>query len=214
MPAPTLGANGLTTTGADGKAGPSVTTAGIDAGGKPITNVGAGTNGTDAANMAQVKEAQGNDKCDNSVQYDKNAERTERPARKASAWAARMLRQATPATAPVKLGNVADGNVAAGSKDAVNGGQLNTTNQNVTNLGDSIATGTIGPVQVVPGKTDQLTLVAPGATAATPGNAQVLGNVAGGKAPTDAVNVGSSMRWPAARCSTTRTRTAHRARTA
>jgi autotransporter adhesin len=52
----TLGANGLTTIGTDGKAGPSVTTAGIDAGGKPITNVGAGTNGTDAANVAQVKE--------------------------------------------------------------------------------------------------------------------------------------------------------------
>jgi autotransporter adhesin len=181
----TLGANGLTTTGADGKSGPSVTTAGIDAGGKPITNVGAGMNGTDAANLDQVKAVEA--KADNAVQYDKNTDGT--PGKSAITLGGTNA-DGTPATAPVKLGNVADGNVAAGSKDAVNGGQLNTTNQNVTNLGDSIATGTIGPVQVVPGKTDQLTLVAPGATAATPGNAQVLGNVAGGKAPTDAVNVG------------------------
>jgi hypothetical protein len=51
-----------------------VTTAGIDAGGKPITNVGAGTNGTDAANVDQVKAVQA--KADNAVQYDKNADGT------------------------------------------------------------------------------------------------------------------------------------------
>ncbi|WP_256219233.1 YadA-like family protein [Variovorax sp. 770b2] len=181
----TLGANGLTTTGADGKAGPSVTTAGIDAGGKPITNVGAGTNGTDAANVDQVKAAQA--KADNAVQYDRNADGT--PG-KSGVTLGGTNTDGTPATAPVKLANVADGNVGAGSKDAVNGGQLNTTNQNITKLGDNIAAGTIGPVQAVPGKTNQLTLVAPGATGAAPGNAQVLSNVAAGKAPTDAANVG------------------------
>ncbi|RQO38908.1 hypothetical protein DBV14_31190, partial [Variovorax sp. KBW07] len=110
--------------------GPSVTTAGIDAGGKPITNVGAGTNDTDAANVAQVKAAEA--KAGNAVQYDKNADGT--PG-KSGVTLGGLNADGTPATAPVKLANVADGNVAAGSKDAVNGGQLNTTNQNVTNLG-------------------------------------------------------------------------------
>jgi autotransporter adhesin len=181
----TLGANGLTTKGADGTAGPSVTGAGIDAGGKPLANVGAGSKDTDAANVAQVKEAQA--KADNAVQYDKNADGT--PGKDGITLGG-LNADGTPATAPVKLANVADGNVAAGSKDAINGGQLNTTNQNITNLGNDVRTGAIGPVQAAPGKTDQLTLVAPGATGAAPGNAQVLGNVAAGTAPTDAVNRG------------------------
>ncbi|WP_225748046.1 YadA-like family protein [Eikenella sp. Marseille-P7795] len=41
----------------------------------------------------------------------------------------------------VTLGNVADGNIAANSKDAVNGGQLHTTNQNVANNATNIAKG-------------------------------------------------------------------------
>jgi autotransporter adhesin len=185
-PSTTLGANGLTTTGADGKAGPSVTTAGIDAGGKPITNVGAGTNGTDAANVDQVKAVEA--KAANAVQYDKNADGT--PGKSAVTLGGTNA-DGTPATAPVKLANVADGKVAVDSKDAVNGGQLNTTNQNVTNLGDNIRNGAIGPVQTVPGKTDRLTLVAPGATGAAPGNAQVLTNVQDGElsaSSKDAVN--------------------------
>lgn len=39
-----------------------------------------------------------------------------------------------------RLGNVAAGNVAAGSTEAVNGSQLYQTNQNVTQLGDSLTT--------------------------------------------------------------------------
>ncbi|MDR0184691.1 ESPR-type extended signal peptide-containing protein [Lysobacter arvi] len=39
-----------------------------------------------------------------------------------------------------KIINVADGNVASGSKEAVNGGQLFTTNQNVTNLTNNFNT--------------------------------------------------------------------------
>ncbi len=45
------------------------------------------------------------------------------------------------ATKPVTLGNVADGTVAAGSKEAVNGGQLHATNQNVANNATNIAKG-------------------------------------------------------------------------
>ncbi|WP_235944109.1 hypothetical protein [Variovorax boronicumulans] len=47
----TLGATGLTIVG-----GPSVTTAGVDAGGKVITNVAPGVAGTDAVNVSQLKD--------------------------------------------------------------------------------------------------------------------------------------------------------------
>ena len=55
----TLGANGLTTRGADGAAGPSVTTAGIDAGGKVLANVANGKNASDAVNLSQLQAAVG-----------------------------------------------------------------------------------------------------------------------------------------------------------
>ena len=45
------------------------------------------------------------------------------------------------AGSPVTLGNVADGTVATGSKEAVNGGQLHATNQNVANNAANIAKG-------------------------------------------------------------------------
>ncbi|MDM0007210.1 ESPR-type extended signal peptide-containing protein [Variovorax sp. J22G73] len=177
----TLGANGLTTaSGTDSKAGPSVTTAGIDAGSRKITRVVAGTDDTDAANVGQVKLAQA--QAGNSVQYDGADRRAATLGGPASTDGGR--------TGGTRLSNVAQGALSASSTDAVNGAQLNTTNQNVTTLGDSIAAGTTGLVQAVPGKTDQLTLLAPGATTAAPGTAQTLGNVAAGKAPTDAANVG------------------------
>ncbi len=55
----TLGANGLTTRGADGAAGPSVTMAGIDAGGKVLANVANGKNASDAVNLSQLQAAVG-----------------------------------------------------------------------------------------------------------------------------------------------------------
>jgi autotransporter adhesin len=84
--------------------------------------------------------------------------------------------------APVGLHNVANGLVGANSTDAVNGGQLNTTNGNVTavdnrvttvdgrvtNLNNSVNNGTIGLVQQVGG--------APGAGLITVG-AQTAGSV-------------------------------------
>jgi autotransporter adhesin len=100
------------------------------------------------------------------------------------------------------LTNVRPGNIAVGSTDAVNGGQLNTTNQNVatntaaiTNLSTSIASGTVGLVQQVGG--------APGSGAITVGSTtggtvvdftgtegtRVLSGVSTGVAGTDAVNV-------------------------
>ncbi|MBP0581414.1 hypothetical protein J8I29_18945 [Labrys sp. LIt4] len=50
----TAGNSKLDTTGLTITGGPSVTTAGIDAGGKAITNVAAGTNATDAVNLSQL----------------------------------------------------------------------------------------------------------------------------------------------------------------
>ena len=91
-----------------------------------------------------------------------------------------------------KLTNVADGTVAIGSKDAVNGGQLNTTNTNVTNLTTNITSGLIGLVQQTGGGSSPITVGgSTGGTeinmAGTAGNRK-LTNVAAGTAATDAVN--------------------------
>ena len=97
------------------------------------------------------------------------------------------------------LGNVAPGSLAAGSTDAVNGGQLATTNANVaantTNI-TNLTNGTAGLVQQTGGApgAGQITVgAATGGTsisvAGTGGN-RVISGVAAGVAPTDAVDVG------------------------
>ncbi|MFV3370948.1 YadA-like family protein [Pseudomonas sp. NY15435] len=95
-----------------------------------------------------------------------------------------------------KITNVAPGDISAGSTDAVNGSQLNATNQQVdqnttaiSNVTTNISNGTIGPVQRT--GANQLSLIAAGGDAATPGAAQVLNNVAAGAinpTSTDAIN--------------------------
>ncbi|WP_442113795.1 YadA-like family protein [Pseudomonas sp. NUPR-001] len=95
-----------------------------------------------------------------------------------------------------KIINVAPGDISDSSTDAVNGSQLNTTNQQVeqnsnivNNLNYNINNGSIGPVQR--SGTDQLSLIASGGDAYTPGNAQVLTNVAAGavnSVSVDAIN--------------------------
>ncbi|WP_325437413.1 YadA-like family protein [Pseudomonas nitroreducens] len=102
-----------------------------------------------------------------------------------------------------KIINVAPGDISASSTDAVNGSQLNATNQqvdqnttnisnvtsNISNLTTNIDNGTIGPVQRT--GTDQLSLIAAGGDAYAPGAAQVLTNVAAGAVnatSTDAIN--------------------------
>ncbi|GAA3267928.1 hypothetical protein GCM10020258_38750 [Sphingomonas yabuuchiae] len=85
-----------------------------------------------------------------------------------------------------KITNVADGSVATGSTDAVNGSQLYATNQQINN----VSNGTTGVVQRT-SATDVTTLTASGGTAANPGNAQKLTNLAAATlsaASTDAVN--------------------------
>ncbi|MGA1797398.1 YadA-like family protein [Sphingomonas sp. 4RDLI-65] len=89
------------------------------------------------------------------------------------------------AAAPVTVGNVAAATLAAGSTDAVNGGQLYTTNQAVaTAQGTADSALALGgnSVQYGPGRTN--------VTFNAGGTATVLSNVAAGVSTTDAVNVG------------------------
>ena len=78
--------------------------------------------------------------------------------------------------------NVAAGRLSAASTDAVNGSQLFATNSAVDQLNTqvtSINNGAAGPVQRT-GAANQLVLVAPGGSAAAPGAAQTLTNLAAG----------------------------------
>ncbi|EXR27598.1 yadA-like family domain protein [Acinetobacter sp. 1281984] len=123
-----LGSTGLIIAG-----GPSITTSGINASNKVITNVAAGVNTTDAVNKGQLDSAITNINnnvgalANSAVQYDKNADGTVNKDSVTFAGGANGT----------ALKNVADGTVAAGSKDAVNGGQLWSVQQQVDkNTGD------------------------------------------------------------------------------
>ena len=141
--------------------GPSVTTAGISAGNKVITNVAAGQKDSDAVNKGQLDSAITNinnkvDQANNSsVQYDKNADGT---VNKDSVTLGGGDKGTT-------LTNVADGKVAQGSKDAVNGGQLwnveQKVNQNTTdisNIKNEINNGSLGLVQQTGGSKADITV--------------------------------------------------------
>ncbi|MPS63098.1 ESPR-type extended signal peptide-containing protein [Acinetobacter sp.] len=123
-----LGSTGLIIAG-----GPSITTSGISAGNKTISNVAAGVSSTDAVNKGQLDSAITNINnnvgalANSAVQYDKNADGTVNKDSVTFAGGANGT----------ALKNVADGTVAAGSKDAVNGGQLWNVQQQVDkNTGD------------------------------------------------------------------------------
>ncbi|HGW4397621.1 TPA: ESPR-type extended signal peptide-containing protein [Acinetobacter nosocomialis] len=123
-----LGSTGLIIAG-----GPSITTSGISAGNKTISNVAAGVSSTDAVNKGQLDSAITNINnnvgalANSAVQYDKNADGTVNKDSVTFAGGANGT----------ALKNVADGTVAEGSKDAVNGGQLWTVQQQVDkNTGD------------------------------------------------------------------------------
>ncbi|MEQ1346074.1 YadA-like family protein, partial [Acinetobacter seifertii] len=140
-----LGATGLTIVG-----GPSITTSGISAGNKVITNVAAGVNTTDAVNKGQLDSAITNINnnvgalANSAVQYDKNADGTVNKDSVTFAGGANGT----------ALKNVANGTVAESSKDAVNGGQLWSVQQQVdkntgdiSNLQNNINNGKTGLVQ-------------------------------------------------------------------
>ena len=90
-----------------------ITSAGLNAGSKVITNVSPGNNPTDAVNMSQLSEVK--DVTDLAVTYTANTNKSQ------------VYLQGTNGTT---ITNVAAGNISsADSKDAVNGGQLYTTNK-------------------------------------------------------------------------------------
>ena len=89
------------------------------------------------------------------------------------------------AAAPVTVANVAAGTLAAGSAEAVNGGQLYTTNQAV-----AAAQGTADTALALGGNSVQYGAGRTNVTFNTGGAATVLSNVAAGVSTTDAVNVG------------------------
>lgn len=114
--------------------GPSVTSAGISAGGKQITNVAAGTEATDAVNVSQLKDVQQNvdNLGDRAVKYDGNVGDPKNT----------ITLEGDGGTT---LTNLADGRIEAGSKDAVNGGQIH-------DMGSSIADGMGGNSKFENGK--------------------------------------------------------------
>nr|WP_286378414.1 YadA-like family protein [Acinetobacter sp. R933-2] len=141
--------------------GPSVTTAGISAGNKVITNVAAGQKDTDAVNKGQLDSAINNisnkvDQANNNVvQYDKNADGT---VNKDSVTLGGGDKGTT-------ITNVADGKVTQGSKDAVNGGQLwnveqkvNQNTSDINNIKNEINNGSIGLVQQTGGSKADITV--------------------------------------------------------
>ncbi|KQN09121.1 YadA family autotransporter adhesin [Sphingomonas sp. Leaf28] len=89
------------------------------------------------------------------------------------------------AAAPVTVANVAAGTLAAGSAEAVNGGQLYTTNQAV-----AAAQGTADTALALGGNSVQYGPSRTNVTFNAGGAATVLSNVAAGVSTTDAVNVG------------------------
>ncbi|MBF8740612.1 YadA-like family protein [Pseudomonas guariconensis] len=105
---------------------------GSDGAERRLTHVAAGANDTDAVNVSQLKSvAESVDDLDQgSVKYDKNPDGSPN------------YNQITlnPGGSATKISNVADGELSATSGDAVNGKQLNETNQNVTRLGDDLGT--------------------------------------------------------------------------
>ncbi|WP_239501054.1 YadA-like family protein [Achromobacter insolitus] len=95
-----------------------------------LTNVAAGATDTDAVNVSQLKSvaASVSDLDAGTVKYDRNPDGTVN-------YESVTL---NPGGAPTTIGNVAAGELSATSTEAVNGSQLNETNQNVAQMGDTI----------------------------------------------------------------------------
>ncbi|WP_269435148.1 beta strand repeat-containing protein, partial [Burkholderia seminalis] len=162
----------------DGAARDKVTLAG--AGGTTLSNVKAGVANMDAVNVGQLKDAGlvGDDGKGNltslAVTYDD-----------ATKSAVTLGNAGT----PVAIHNVKEGELSATSKDAVNGSQLFATNQNLSDLKDSLKDG--GVIDPITG--ESLAVVYDGNakdTVTLKGtNGTTLSNVKAGVADLDAVNV-------------------------
>ncbi len=134
----TLAASGLTVTG-----GPSVTTTGIDAGGKKVVNVADGdvsATSTDAINGSQLKTT--NDQvANNTTNIANNTTNIIGLQDDALQWDATLNAYSANhmGEGSSKITNVAAGDVSATSTDAINGSQLYATNEQVTTNTTNIA---------------------------------------------------------------------------
>ncbi|WP_343726407.1 YadA-like family protein [Burkholderia seminalis] len=167
---------------ADGTPNYGTVTLGNGAGPTQIKNVADATDDHDALNLGQLKDAGlvGDDGKGNltslAVTYDGTAKDS-------------VTLGGTGATTPVAIHNVKEGELSATSKDAVNGSQLFATNQNLSDLKDSLKDG--GVIDPVTGESlavvydsnakDTVTLKGT--------NGTTLSNVKAGVADLDAVNV-------------------------
>jgi len=121
--------------------GPSVTTAGIDAGNTRITNVAAGIDPTDAVNVSQLKDlADSISGGDRAVQYDGSAGDPKNTVTLEGDQSTDGGR-----TGGTKVTNVARGDISENSTDAVNGSQIH-------DMGNSIADGMGGNSRFEDGK--------------------------------------------------------------
>ncbi|WP_414659648.1 ESPR-type extended signal peptide-containing protein [Acinetobacter courvalinii] len=121
--------------------GPSITKSGIDAAGNKITNVAAGTDGTDAVNMDQLKtstagaktevEAGKNMTVDSTTGADGQTIYTVATADDVE-FNSVKVGDVNIDGATGKISGVTDGTVAAGSTEAINGSQLHGTAQSVS----------------------------------------------------------------------------------
>ncbi|WGE79351.1 ESPR-type extended signal peptide-containing protein [Actinobacillus equuli] len=174
--------NGVTITGgANGTV--NLTDKGLNNGGNTITNVAAGVNATDAVNVSQLKDATA--AATSKVEAGKNTvvtptknadgSTTYTVATKDEVDFTKVATGNTTMTNEgVKIGdlisltenglnnggkkatNIADGDISATSKDAVNGSQLHATNQNVTNLQNTVAKGWNIEADTVDGSTGKV----------------------------------------------------------
>ncbi|RMH91126.1 hypothetical protein EBB59_08265 [Lysobacter pythonis] len=171
----TVNSNGLTIAG-----GPSVTTAGIDAGNKIIGNVANGVSATDAVNLSQLNTVAATASAANerAVKYDWTDTNGNGEVDPGEVDYARVTMN--PGAAATTIHNVAAGEVSATSNQAVNGSQLHATNQAVSALGnravqyDLNADGTVNSNSVTLNKG---------------GTATQIHNVANGTSANDAVNL-------------------------
>jgi len=173
--------SGLTITG-----GPSVTTAGINAGNQKITNVKAGTNATDAVNFSQLNATNQNV---TTAQNTANTALTNAAAAQATADKGLNFSVNGGTTDNVKLGekvNFADGTNTTVEYDPA-------TNTYKYNVNDNIALTNAGSLTVGNTKVDNSGLTITGGPSVTTAgiNAanQKITNVAAGTNATDAVNV-------------------------
>ncbi|WGE48724.1 YadA-like family protein [Actinobacillus equuli] len=174
--------NGVTITGgANGTV--NLTDKGLNNGGNTITNVAAGVNATDAVNVNQLKDATAAATAkveagkNTVVTPTKNADgsTTYTVATKDEVDFTKVATGNTTMTNEgVKIGdlisltenglnnggkkatNIADGDISATSKDAVNGSQLHATNQNITNLQNTVAKGWNIEADTVDGSTGKV----------------------------------------------------------